>query len=138
MPCKPLELLEVAKHLAQLKIGGEASHRGATSRAYYAALHCVKQTFPERAEEYQVAGESSHAEIISRAVAVSRQNVPGRGPAATIAHMMPKLRRMRNQADYDLGEVYDQSACTEVLLRATKVVDLCADVERLRMNAKGQ
>jgi hypothetical protein len=83
-------------------------------------------------------GESSHAEIIGRVKTYSAQNLPGRMYAAEIAKALPRLRRLRNKADYRLEESFDPSVCRDVLKRVTEVMDRCDDVVRMRSVASSR
>lgn len=125
MPISPSDLLRLARQLGQ-QADDEACVRAAVSRAYYAGLHATEQTFPGRE---RIGNESSHAEIIGRATAHGKGLNPARSAAAQIAMKLSRLRRLRNAADYDLG---DQSLsaqeCEVVLLRSQEVIDLCQTV----------
>ena len=126
MPCKPLDLLSLAKTLGASQ-GGEAAERCAASRAYYAALHEVDATFFDR-PEFKRDGESSHREIISRAVVYGKSIKPGRTDAAQIAQLMNRMRRSRNKADYAIEELFTTTESTEILSRAELVINLCQSV----------
>ena len=52
--------------------------------------------------------------------------------------MMPKLRRFRNAADYDIDEVLAPREFSDVVARAERLLALCADVERLREKARDE
>ena len=126
MPCKPRELLALAKSLQASK-GSEAFERCAVSRAYYAALHEVDATFIQRAE-FRIDGESSHREIISRATVYGNSLNPGRTEAGQVAQIMTRLRRARNKADYELEKAFSPKEAEEVLSRAEFVLNLCDTV----------
>ena len=132
MPCKPRELLALAKSLQASK-GSEAVERCAVSRAYYAALHEVDATFIQRAE-FRVDGESSHREIISRATVYGNSLSPGRTEAGQVAQMMTRLRRARNKADYELDKAFPAKDAAEILTRAELVLNLC-DTVSTKINA---
>lgn len=81
--------------------------------------------------------ESSHSVVIGRATAHGKGANPGRGAAAQIAHMLGKLRRQRNEADYDVGDDFiDAQQCEAVLLRAAEVLRLCQEVAQKISAAK--
>lgn len=125
MPISPSDLLRLAHELAQNE-GDEVHVRSAVSRAYYAGLHATEQTFAGRA---RMGHESSHAEIIGRATAHSKGVNPGRSAAAQIAFKLSKLRRLRNAADYDIGQAFLRPQdCQAALLRAQEVLSLCEEV----------
>lgn len=103
----------------------ESVKRCVVSRAYYAALHAVDLTFSKAEVSARLNGESSHAEIIGRALARGNQIAVGRTSARTIANMMPRLRRFRNAADYKISENIDEREYLDVVARAQKVLNLC-------------
>lgn len=125
MPISPSDLLRLAHELAQ-NAGDEVHVRSAVSRAYYAGLHAAMQTFPGRD---RIGNESSHAEIIGRATAHGKGLNPGRSAAAQIAFKLSKLRRQRNEADYDIGGAsLCPQGCQAALLRAQEVLNLCQEI----------
>ena len=132
MPTSPPELLALA---LQLNVADETSRRCAVSRAYYATLHAVDQTFERQPGAARQDGESSHAEIIGRAIAYGNGLNPGRTSAQTIAQVMPRLRRLRNRADYKIADAFDQFDSDGMLARAAKVLEACADVVAKRASA---
>jgi hypothetical protein len=128
MSVQPVDLLELSKQLMTLESGqNECVRRCVVSRAYYAALHAVDLTFPQAAGGARIDGESSHAQIIGRAVARGNQVAAGRTSARMIANMMPRLRRFRNAADYRISENIDNREYLDVVARAQKVLELCND-----------
>ena len=137
MPARPADLLQLSKDLAALG-GSEVWQRCVVSRAYDACLHATDETFPDAGGPKRIDGESSHAHIIGKAVAYGRGLKPGRSSANSIAQMMPKLRRFRNAADYDIDEVLAPREFSDVVARAERLLALCADVERLREKARDE
>lgn len=131
MPVSPPDFLRLSTQLYVANCD-EITRRCVVSRAYYAALHAVRETFEKREQEAGEDGESTHARVIGRAVAYASSLQPGRTSAAQIAKLMPRLRRTRNRADYDLEEHFEARECDDVTVRAAKVLELCADVVRLR------
>lgn len=127
MSCKPSDLLSLAQNLHKQKYD-EAMARTIVSRAYYAALHEVQVTFPSRGVQFRVDGESTHAEVISRAATYGKQAAPGRGSAAVIAKAITRLRRSRNFADYKIEESFDSVDLEDELKRAEQIFSLCSDV----------
>jgi len=128
MPVSPPDFLKLATRLNTSECD-EITRRCVVSRAYYAALHAVDHTFGAREQELSNDGESSHARIIGRARAYANTLNPGRTSAAHIAKLMPKLRRVRNKADYELADEMPQEICTEVSARAQRVLDLCSEIK---------
>lgn len=110
----------------------EITRRCVVSRAYYAALHAVANTFDARPQEVGEQGESSHARVIGRARTYANTLNPGRTNAAQIAKLMPKLRRTRNRADYELDDEFSAQDCDDVALRAATILALCDEVARVR------
>lgn len=131
----PLDLFGFANKLNEPPTD-EVTRRCVVSRAYYSALHTVNSVF----EKVKPAadGESSHAEIIGRVKTYSNQQLPGRMYASEIAKAMPKLRRLRNRADYELDDSFEQPICDEYLARVSEVLARCDDVLRMRNQADGQ
>lgn len=135
MPIQPSDLLRLSRQLADLGAGvDECVKRCIVSRAYYAALHSVDAAFPAVNSHGRVDGESSHAEIIGRAVACGNRVAPGRTSARTIANMMPRLRRFRNAADYKLDRELDEREYLDLLDRVERILSLCRayEVEQLK------
>lgn len=115
-------------HLAQRLQDGattETDLRAAISRAYYAGLHAVAETFDARE---RMGDESSHAEIIGRAKAHGNTLEPGRQAAIQIAQHLSKMRRTRNDADYKLDLSFTDSDSQGIIDRAELVLSLCREV----------
>lgn len=132
MPCSPHDILALATRI-QHSDGCEAASRTVVSRAYYAALHEVEKTFEKRGEQYRVDGESSHVEIITRALVYGKSVAPGRETAAVIAKEMTRLRRERNTADYKIAEAVLPQNAAEILRRAERVLDMCGQIVSKRI-----
>jgi uncharacterized protein (UPF0332 family) len=128
MPITLHEIMELAERLHAME-QSEVVSRSAVSRAYYAALHATKGTFPAR---QRVDGESSHAEIIGRAKAYGNSIEPGRSEANRIAMWMPRLRSGRNLADYDLEMDLSPKDAAGHLERARLILGMCDDIVRKR------
>lgn len=137
MSVRPIDLIRLSQQLStSTELGDECLRRCVVSRAYYAALHAVDTTFTKRDPSARVNGESSHAEIIGRAVARGNQVAPGRGNARTIANMVSRLRRFRNAADYRIEDAFDEREYSDVVVRAQKVLDLCAEFNSANIAAE--
>ena len=128
MPTTLHEIMQLAERLHAME-QTEVISRTAVSRAYYAALHATKGTFPPR---QRVDGESSHAEIIGRAKAYGNSLEPGRSEANQIALWMPRLRSVRNLADYDLEKELSFKDTAGHLERARLILGMCDDIVRKR------
>lgn len=124
MPVNTHDLFQLAQRLQQ-GATTEADLRAAISRAYYAGLHAVAETFDARE---RMGDESSHAEIIGRAKAHGNTLEPGRQAANQIAQHLSKMRRTRNDADYKLDLSFNESDSQGIIDRAALVLSLCQDV----------
>ena len=82
MSCTPTDILVVAEQLIGGEKESEAESRSAISRGYYAALHSVDKTLQKPENHVRNEGESSHADIIGRAVACGNGQEPGKMYAA--------------------------------------------------------
>ena len=136
MSCEPYHLLELAERLGEDSEASEVQLRCAVSRAYYAALHSVFCVFPKLEDDVRIDGESSHAEIIGRVKKYGNSLQPGRTAAASVAKKLPRLRRERNTADYDLEEEIAREAVLEIIERVTGGLHGCEEVIRLREAAE--
>lgn len=132
MPTSPLEILRVAQNLAATAT--EAATRSAISRAYYAGLHSVAESFDERE---RLNDETSHGEIIGRVEAYKNQvpPQPGRAAAITILKAVTRLRRERNKADYNLGIAINTDDGANAVVRSRQILDLCQEVRDQRSKA---
>lgn len=130
MPVNPTDILQVAEQLHANAVG-ECGHRSAVSRAYYAALHETRDTF---GVQPRVGHATSHDAIIGSAEVYGKGANPARMSASTIAQMLPRLRRARNMADYELGESISPQEASDEIERAKSVMRLCSEV-RLRRDA---
>lgn len=139
MSCHHSDILRLAASLRDMKPEEEVITRSAISRAYYSALHCVDVTFPHETGVYRASGVSSHEDVILRALTYSRDiGNPGNRYAAMVAKEMPKLRRFRNFADYELEETIESAEAGNIVRRVEKVIECCADVQRLRASMAAQ
>ena len=129
MPVSPPDLFKLAQRLNSDGCD-EVTRRCAVSRAYYAALHRANLVFEK--VKPTADGESSHAEIIGRVKTYSAQPLPGRMYASEIAKALPRLRRLRNAADYDLDSPFEAGTTMDVLQRVSHVLEKCDDVARMR------
>lgn len=137
MPVSPAEILQLSREL-QAMDGSEVLQRCVISRAYYATLHATDLTFPRTEGSVRIDGESSHAEIISRAVVFGKSVKLGRTSAALVAQALPRLRKFRNHADYRLHEPLSAREYADVVVRAERVLQLCEDVVQKRAKAEAQ
>lgn len=135
MACNAIDFLNLAEKLAGATQKSDVMNRCVVSRAYYSALHVVQETFPSTAGEVREDGNSTHEQANKRvqvyAAALNPIN-PGRSYAAEIAKSLPKLRRLRNKADYHLNLDIDETFAFDCLNRAKYIADKCDDVLRMR------
>lgn len=123
MPTQPSEIFDLAR-LIHGAAPAEAGWRSSSSRAYYAALLSSETVFGR----HRGAGNgSSHDDIIGAAIAYGRSGKPGADKASVVAHLLPKMRRVRNAADYRIGEPFAESECLESIQRSSNVIQACAD-----------
>ncbi len=134
MSSSPLDVMDIAERL-QVEVDNEAALRSAVSRAYYAALLTADQTFPHRDNANQ-GGESSHEKIIARAQVYGVGANPGRGPATSVAKLLPKIKRVRVKSDYHLGDTVSETECQDTVVRAKQVISWCDEVtDRIQKTA---
>ncbi|MDP3627238.1 MAG: hypothetical protein Q8S12_11615 [Hydrogenophaga sp.] len=131
MPTTPRDIFGLAERLCK-EGKDEVTLRSALSRAYYAALLESEATF-EQVQRFDQ--ESSHAVVINSVVAYSRGANPGREDARVIAQSLPKMRRLRNDADYHLELVCTAAQAESVLTRALDVLDRCDNIRTRRAAA---
>jgi len=116
----------------------EVELRCAASRAYYGALHSVDETFKEFGPPVNGRTETSHDRIIGKPLHHARQSRPGSRDATSIAQLLPQIKRLRNEADYDLSCEYPKLKVDEVLKRASEIARLCISVKTQLGNSAQQ
>lgn len=136
MSCSSPDLLLLAETIANGSSCDEVSARCAISRAYYSALHLVKDTFPPTERNSRQPGESSHVVIIREAQLYGKFANAGRQEAALVAKLMSGLRRDRNNADYQLNLEIDQGNALDAVARVKQVVAHCSYIEARRTAVK--
>jgi uncharacterized protein (UPF0332 family) len=127
MPIKAHEIMQVAESLAERD--GEAAHRSAASRAYYAAFLSARDVLPEEFTPYVKSG-SSHDAVIDSLLAFSRATERGRTEAVQIAADLPRLKKKRKLADYGLENDFFLEDAINVISRAKKIIGHCLEIER--------
>lgn len=135
MPTNPDELLKFAQKIHS-EAADEPAFRAVVSRSYYAALHCVKQTFEPRNTSANLKQESSHEEIIGRAEVYGKGLNPGRVQAGTIAITLKKFKRMRVVSDYELNQAIGITESNEARTRCERLFKLCSEIEQRRGEVK--
>lgn len=123
------EIFGVATHLVSQKQADgsccEASLRSAASRAYYAALHAAKQSIPDQfaPESAELESKDSHKKIIDAVIAWGNSVTPGRTEAKTMARELPRLKRLRKNADYAILNDFSAGDAEEAIERATTIIE---------------
>ena len=125
----PHALLTLAHQLQQqhAETTDEAVLRAALSRLYYAALHCVTQTFkppsPMRSKD------NSYEAIIGRVVVYGGdENQPARIQANGIAKMLPPIKRMQILAEYDLLQTVTTVMVNDTRTRCEQIFQWCNEI----------
>lgn len=121
MPTDCGAILDVARELA--KRDGEAFHRSAVSRAYYAAMHRVVSALPPEfaLNEAERRSGSSHEAVIQALTAWGKSVTPGRQNARYASYKLPKLKAARKHADYVLNMDVTQEMANEAIDWAEEV-----------------
>jgi uncharacterized protein (UPF0332 family) len=111
------EFLSLAVTLA----GGatEAEWRTATSRAYYAAFHAVRDLF--RGLGFAV----PRADAAHKYLAHRLQNC-GHTQLRDAGRDLDDLRQLRNEADYDIARPYARAVATALIAQARKIIQALA------------
>lgn len=125
MSIVPTDILAVSKALASS--GLEPDLRSSISRAYYAAFHSVLRALPDEFEP-DTRSASSHEAVVSSAKAYSRTFRPGRTAAAGIADALPRLKKRRKTADYELDEDVNNPDAQSAIALAEKIITLANDL----------
>lgn len=125
----PSELLDWAKQSFAGRENCEVTCRASISRSYYSSLHEAIETFDIYIDKRN---PSSHKAVIDELVL--RSNVPGQGrlEAGKLAKMLPKIKRLRVKADYDLNESITPQEVQRALETADDIFQSCSEVTRLR------
>jgi uncharacterized protein (UPF0332 family) len=123
MSVTPSDLLKAVQKIAALA-DTEALHRSEISRAYYAALHKAKETFVH-VEFRTQKGASSHEQIIREVEIYAKGANPGRVEASAVAKLLPKLKRQRQDADYQLNMTLQKQDSNDVLVKVQDLFDKC-------------
>lgn len=143
MSCKPIDILNLAKAIAELNDTNETSDayaRGVISRAHYAIYHMMNALFPKSDRETQpqkgksdkkTQRQGHHEAVIKRATDYARQAPsPSKEIAAQMATQAHKLRVARNRADYYLNQDISQRDTQDALERASLIFELCEQLQQ--------
>ena len=109
MSVTPAMILESARVLCD---GGsaEVDWRNAISRAYYGAFHGCRELAQQLDPLADLSTPTAHQDV----PVVLQQGQSG-SDARAVSYQLTTCRRMRNRADYDLDEDFDQRACRAVV-----------------------
>ena len=121
MAVTPESILESAAAMSQG--GAEVDWRNATSRACYAAYHRCRALATSIDPHADLSTAESH-----RFVADILQQRDSPNAARGLAYQLAALRKVRNLADYEIDDEFDQNsgrnsveACRKILERANTV-----------------
>jgi len=115
----PRDLLALADTLAEET--HEAAWRSAVSRAYYAVFHVARHLLRQCRFEVPQA-EQAHSYLWLRLANAGHPDVRVAG------QRLSNLRRMRNWADYDLDQAFDQTVAIHQVQTALEIVQLLDEV----------
>ena len=109
MSVTPAMILESARVLCD---GGsaEVDWRNAISRAYYGAFHGCRELAQRIDPLADLSTPSAHQDV-----AVVLQQRQSGSDARAVSYQLTACRRMRNRADYELDEDFDQRTCRAVV-----------------------
>ncbi len=114
MTATPLEIAETLLADAE----GEAGYRAATSRAYYAAFQHLL-AHPKLATYQRQHAGSDHRALIEHLKASKDPVLRRIGQ-----RLLPRLRALRNEADYDTCVPFSQGSATDALDYAQEIITL--------------
>lgn len=108
----PLSFLELANTLsADVNYEDEAVYRTSTGRAYYAAYLICRRYLEINGDA--ISGTTTHKEVIDK--------IRGKNPH--VGSLLYRLRRNRNEADYDVGTPYRKGFAISSIKLAQIIVD---------------
>ncbi len=117
---KPGSLLEYAERLVGFE-DNEENYRAVASRAYYAAFHAVLNHQADSGEFTRSKSGEDHRALIDH---LKRSNNPLMRTLG-IRHL-PRIRALRNRADYELPAPFSREHANETLEDATEVLQAVA------------
>lgn len=127
MSVSPTDILGSAQ--ATQAVEGEISVRNAISRAYYAAYHLARQTFPPLPESMASAGGGVHKAYIDQLQQADEGSIERRFGVA-----LNSMKGKRTKADYHLS---DDIKPYEAVMQITKAESLFADIAKEAPKAEG-
>jgi uncharacterized protein (UPF0332 family) len=122
MSTTPREILETSRRLVVLENLTEADFRAIASRAYYAALHGVKQCF---SVENSLSQQNSHESIIGYADAYGKSVKPGRTEARQITRDMYLFKKRRKFADYEIDDTFQSEDANNSISLSSLILNHC-------------
>ncbi len=120
---RPELFLEIAKEWSANKSDCEAHTRSATSRAYYAALHCCQVTLKVLGVEADDFG-GSHQKVIE----ALKQS--GDKELVSLGNKLKDLKVMRESADYDIRFPVPKQNHQVAIRKAENIFDRCNEKTR--------
>lgn len=111
--------------IAQLSEATEADLRSAASRAYYAAMHVAISAIPTQfaPTDADRKRSDSHVMVVDALTLWANSRTNGRTEAKYLARNLPRLKRTRKSADYEIGWDFSAREATDALELAKKVID---------------
>jgi uncharacterized protein (UPF0332 family) len=116
------DFLDVAYDL----LGGtrEADWRSAVSRAYYAGFHCAREFFTAAAFKVPLS-DQAHVYLWRRLGNSGHPDLKEAG--LTMQH----FRGLRNLADYDIGQVFEQTTAEKIIRRIDEIIQLLDELPNI-------
>ena len=111
--------------LASTSANSESSLRSAASRAYYAALHASLDALPTQfhPDARRLKEENSNVLIQPAITQWGHSLTPGRTEAQELARHLPKLKKLRKNADYAIAQDFSSDDAKEAVHRAQRVLE---------------
>lgn len=131
MSIEPHDFLATANRLIGNNM--ESDLRSAASRAYYCALHSASAALPKdiAPSNADLRKKGSHKTILDALELWAKGEIRnGRTEAAILAKALPKLRNIRQKADYELDHNFSAEEAHRAIAIATSVVDGARRVAR--------
>lgn len=109
---------------ATTSANAEATLRSAASRAYYAALHASLNALPEAfaPTETELKERDSHLLAQDAMMRWGKSLTPGRSEAQLAARDLPRLKKIRKNADYGISADFQDGEAQKAMRRARKFI----------------
>lgn len=128
MSAQPSELLDWAGRAIDENPSCEVTARACISRAYYSGLHSARSTFDIEIDPTQ---PSSHKAVLDELALRGRVYGQGRTQAGILSKLLPKLKRLRVKADYELGATITTEEARRAIANAKVAIECCTEAARL-------